>query len=132
MFGVHSYVFCDFGDEFTVTDPDGLEPQEAHIAWISKVSWTIKTNKRIRFFFYMHEALYAGSGFVYDENNRVSLVRVCVPAGVCGGGLFCVREMWDGCVWGGVCVGDVGCGGCVCEGCVCVCQLHLLRSVRAF
>lgn len=36
--GVFSYVFCDYGNEFEVVDPDGEEPAEAYIEKITKVS----------------------------------------------------------------------------------------------
>ena len=36
--GVFSYVFCDYGNEFEVVDPDGEEPAEAYIERIGKVS----------------------------------------------------------------------------------------------
>ena len=35
--GVFSYVFCDFGDSFTVYDTDGEEPKEIFIQSIAKV-----------------------------------------------------------------------------------------------
>ena len=37
VYGVHSYTFCDFGEEFTITDPDGEEPKESFIGSIIKV-----------------------------------------------------------------------------------------------
>ncbi|XP_072037790.1 LOW QUALITY PROTEIN: ubiquitin-like modifier-activating enzyme 6 [Amphiura filiformis] len=36
VYGVHSYAFCDFGDEFTIMDPNGEEPKESFIATITK------------------------------------------------------------------------------------------------
>ena len=37
VYGVHSYAFCDFGDEFTIMDRDGEEPKESFVASITKV-----------------------------------------------------------------------------------------------
>ncbi|XP_072016997.1 ubiquitin-like modifier-activating enzyme 6 [Amphiura filiformis] len=36
VYGVHSYVFCDFGDEFTIIDPDGFDPISFPIESITK------------------------------------------------------------------------------------------------
>ena len=33
-----SCVFCDFGDEFEVVDPNGEEPIESYVGKITKVS----------------------------------------------------------------------------------------------
>ena len=38
VFGLFSYTFCDFGDEFEVVDPTGEEPKEFFIADISKAN----------------------------------------------------------------------------------------------
>lgn len=38
MYGVFSYLFCDFGDEFVVHDSDGEEFKEVFISSIKKVS----------------------------------------------------------------------------------------------
>ena len=35
--GVFSYVFCDFGEKFTIFDDNGEEPVESFIANITKV-----------------------------------------------------------------------------------------------
>ena len=37
MFGVYSSLMCDFGDNFEVTDHDGIEPSEFLIGHITKV-----------------------------------------------------------------------------------------------
>ncbi|CAB4019007.1 ubiquitin-like modifier-activating enzyme 6, partial [Paramuricea clavata] len=38
IFGLFSYTFCDFGDEFEVLDPSGEEPKEFFISGISKAN----------------------------------------------------------------------------------------------
>ena len=43
VYGVHSYAFCDFGDEFTIMDRDGEEPKESFVASITKVKLIVIT-----------------------------------------------------------------------------------------
>ena len=38
MFGLFCGVFCDFGDQFEVSDPNGEEPKDTFIASITKVN----------------------------------------------------------------------------------------------
>lgn len=40
-FGVCVRVFCDFGDEFVVSDPTGEEPKEIFIQNITQVNWIL-------------------------------------------------------------------------------------------
>lgn len=42
-YGICVRVFCDFGDEFEVSDPTGEEPKEIFIQTITQVVWTLQT-----------------------------------------------------------------------------------------
>ena len=38
VYGLYSYCFCDFGDEFMVQDANGEEPKQIFVADITKVT----------------------------------------------------------------------------------------------
>ena len=44
VYGVFCSAFCDFGDSFEVTDPNGEEPKDIFIESISKVQYTNSRN----------------------------------------------------------------------------------------